>query len=363
MHRPAHLVLEDGTTYAGTAVGAPGTAAGEACFTTAMAGYEQAVTDPSYARQVLAFTYPLVGNYGVDAGRLESSRVWTEGVVMRCARPAWSAWLAARGVVALDDVDTRSLVRRLREAGSMRCALGEAPPEELHARALAEPHLDWERARAEPELASAAPALEACVREPHSLGAGPRVVVLDLGCKRSIVRRLAATGVERRWGGGEPRLRDGAVPVEVRLGERPRLQLLHRRLAERAAHRARFAQAPDERARVDVVERDDAARGEPGRPGRPRTAHHDSLGPDPRRLEPARVDAVVADQGIGEREHLAGVARIGDGLLVARHRRREARLTGGGPGRADGCAGVGGAVLQDEVGFSVHRWHLTHISA
>ena len=196
MQRRAHLVLEDGTTYAGTAVGAPGTAAGEACFTTAMAGYEQAATDPSYARQVLAFTYPLVGNYGVDARRLESSRVWTEGVVMRCARPAWSAWLASHGVVALDDVDTRSLVRRLREAGSLRCALGEAPAEELHARALAEPHLDWERARAEPELASAAPALAACVREPYSLGAGPRVVVLDLGCKRSIVRRLAATGVE-----------------------------------------------------------------------------------------------------------------------------------------------------------------------
>jgi carbamoyl-phosphate synthase small subunit len=66
----------------------------------------------------------------------------------------------------------------------------------LHARALAEPHLDWERALAEPALASAPPALEACVDEPHTLGTGPRVVVLDLGCKRSIVRRLAHTGVE-----------------------------------------------------------------------------------------------------------------------------------------------------------------------
>src|SRR5687768_6823771 len=104
MKRPAHLVLEDGSVFAGTAVGAPGTAAGEACFTTSMAGYEQAVTDPSYARQVLAFTYPLVGNYGVGEGRLESPQVWTEGVVMRRARPAWSGWLAARGVIALDDV-------------------------------------------------------------------------------------------------------------------------------------------------------------------------------------------------------------------------------------------------------------------
>jgi carbamoyl-phosphate synthase small subunit len=190
------LVLEDGTVFSGRSVGAPGVAAGEACFTTASAGYEQAVTDPSYARQVLAFASPLVGNYGVDEATLESDRVWTEGVVMRRSRPAWSAWLAARGVVALEEVDTRALVRRLRENGAMRCALGTASPEELHARALAQPHLDWPRMLAEPELAAPPPALEACVDEPSSVGAGPRVVVLDLGCKRSIVRRLVETGVE-----------------------------------------------------------------------------------------------------------------------------------------------------------------------
>jgi carbamoyl-phosphate synthase small subunit len=191
-----HLVLEDGTVFAGVMAGAPGTAAGEMCFTTAMAGYEAAVTDPSYAGQVLAFSYPLVGNYGVDESTLESGRVWTEGVVMRSARPAWSAWLTARGVVALEDVDTRALVRRLRENGSMRCALGSAAPEELHALALAQPHLDWERGLAEPHLLAPPPALAACTPEPYSVGAGPRVVVLDLGCKRSIVRRLAETGVE-----------------------------------------------------------------------------------------------------------------------------------------------------------------------
>ena len=194
--RPAHLVLEDGSTFRGRAVGAPGSAAGEACFTTAMAGYEQAVTDPSYAGQVLAFSYPLVGNYGVDERALESHRVWTQGVVMRRARLPWAAWLAERGVVALEEVDTRALVRRLREDGAMRCALGEAPPDELLALARAQPHLDWERGLAEPHLLAPPPALEACTPEPYSLGAGPRVVVLDLGCKRSIVRRLAETGVE-----------------------------------------------------------------------------------------------------------------------------------------------------------------------
>ena len=192
----AHLVLEDGTVFPGRSVAAGGIAAGEACFTTASAGYEQAVTDPSYARQVLTFASPLVGNYGVDERLLESSRVWPEGVVMRRTRPAWSEWLARHGVVALEEVDTRALVRRLREDGAMRCALGTAPPEELHARALAQPHLDWPRMLEEPALASPPPALEACVREPFAVGAGPRVVVLDLGCKRSIVRRLVESGVE-----------------------------------------------------------------------------------------------------------------------------------------------------------------------
>jgi carbamoyl-phosphate synthase small subunit len=170
--------------------------AGEACFTTATAGYEQSVTDPSYARQVLAFTYPLVGNYGVDEARLESDRVWVEGVVMRRARPAWSAWLAARGVAALDDVDTRALVRRLREDGAMRCALGTAAPDDLHALALAQPHLDWQRMLAEPELASSPPALEASTPEPYVVGRGRRVVVLDFGCKRSIVSRLVQSGLQ-----------------------------------------------------------------------------------------------------------------------------------------------------------------------
>ena len=192
----ASLVLEDGTVFSGRSVGATGVAAGEACFTTASAGYEQAVTDPSYARQVLAFASPLVGNYGVDESRLESGRVWTEGVVMRRSRPAWSDWLAARGVVALEEVDTRALVRRLRDNGAMRCALGTASPEELHARARAQPHLDWPRMLEEPQLASPPPALEACVETPFSVGAGPRVVVLDLGCKRSIVARLVESGVE-----------------------------------------------------------------------------------------------------------------------------------------------------------------------
>src|SRR5919201_22636 len=156
-----HLALEDGTVFAGRSVGAPGVAAGEACFTTAMAGYEQAATDPSYVGQVLCFSFPLVGNYGVDEARLESERVQARGLVMRRARPAWARWLAEQGVVALDDVDTRALVRRIRDDGVVRCALAEAVG----------------------------------TQRPYVIGAGPRLALLDLGCKRSIVRRLAASGL------------------------------------------------------------------------------------------------------------------------------------------------------------------------
>jgi carbamoyl-phosphate synthase small subunit len=183
----SYLVLEDGTVFAGRSVGAPGVAAGEACFTTAMAGYEEAATDPSYVAQVLCFAYPLIGNYGVDPARLESDRVQAEGIVMRTARPDWAAWLREQGVVALDGVDTRAVVRRIRDEGVLRCALGEASPEELHARALAEPPIDG---RPLDRTVGAS--------EPFSVGSGPRVTLVDLGCKRSIPERLAATGLEVR---------------------------------------------------------------------------------------------------------------------------------------------------------------------
>jgi len=183
--RPGHLVLEDGTVFTGASVGASGVAAGEACFTTAMAGYEETVTDPSYVAQVLCFSYPLIGNYGVDPARHESERVQCEGVVARTLRSGFAGWLAGQGTVALDGVDTRALVRRIRDGGVLRCALGEADPDELLARALAEPPIDGR------PLDRRVGTLE-----PYAVGAGPRVTLVDLGCKRSIPERLSATGLE-----------------------------------------------------------------------------------------------------------------------------------------------------------------------
>src|SRR5205807_4324298 len=115
------LALEDGTVFRGESVGAPGFAFGEAVFATSMTGYQELVTDPSYAEQLLCFTAPMVGNYGVAKGRSESGRAHVRGAVMREARgPAWTDWLHERGVPALTGLDTRSLVLHLREEGAMR---------------------------------------------------------------------------------------------------------------------------------------------------------------------------------------------------------------------------------------------------
>jgi carbamoyl-phosphate synthase small subunit len=210
MHRTtdATLVLEDGTVFSGRSLAAPGVASGEACFTTAMSGYEQAATDPSFVGQVLCFSYPLIGNYGVDPSRLESERVQPRALVMRKARPAWARWLAEQGVVALDEVDTRALVRRIRDEGVVRCALGTAPAEELHARALAEPPIDGR------------PLAEAVgTHAPYTVGSGPRLVLLDLGCKRSIVQRLAARGLRVH-------VLPGSASADEILAARPRAVLI-----------------------------------------------------------------------------------------------------------------------------------------
>src|SRR5215207_5994744 len=180
------LALEDGSVFKGESVAADGFAFGEAVFTTAMTGYQEVVTDPSYAEQLVCFTAPMVGNYGVAPSRNESRGAHARAVIMREARgPAWTDWLTERAVPALSGIDTRSLVQRLREAGSMRAAVvaGDGSVEEA--------------LRAVRELAPMeGRALVAGVsaREPYAWGDGdrPRIAVLDYGCKRSILARLAA---------------------------------------------------------------------------------------------------------------------------------------------------------------------------
>jgi carbamoyl-phosphate synthase small subunit len=115
------VALEDGEVFRGESVGADGIALGEAVFTTAMTGYQETVTDPSYAEQIVCFTAPMVGNYGVAEERSQSDRPWARAAVMREARgPEWIDWLREHGIVALSGIDTRALVLHLRESGSLR---------------------------------------------------------------------------------------------------------------------------------------------------------------------------------------------------------------------------------------------------
>jgi carbamoyl-phosphate synthase small subunit len=177
------LLLEDGTILRGRSVGADGIAFGEAVFTTAMSGYQEIVTDPSYAEQLVCFTAPMVGNYGVAAHRSESTRAHARAVLMRRAGgDEWTRWLAHRGVVALEEIDTRSLVLHLRGRGAMRAAVvaGEASVDELLA-----------RIRATEEMAGRALVAGVSTGEPYRLGrGGPHIAVLDFGVKQSILRRL-----------------------------------------------------------------------------------------------------------------------------------------------------------------------------
>jgi carbamoyl-phosphate synthase small subunit len=182
------LALEDGSVFRGESVAAEGFAFGEVVFTTAMTGYQEVVTDPSYAEQIVCFTAPMIGNYGVAAGRCESARPHARAVVMREARgPAWTDWLHEHGIVALSGIDTRSLVIHLRDAGAMRAIAlaGEASVEE----ALAAVH-------DQPAMAGRALAASVSTMEPYVFSdAGiARIAVVDYGCKRSILDRLAWAG-------------------------------------------------------------------------------------------------------------------------------------------------------------------------
>jgi carbamoyl-phosphate synthase small subunit len=185
---PGALVLEDGTVFPGESVGADGFAFGEAVFTTSMTGYQEVATDPSFEGQIVCFTAPMVGNYGVDDRRSESRRAHVTAVVMRDARgPEWTDWLHEHGVVALSGVDTRSLVLHLREAGAMRAAAVAGEHDVGEVLGVVE---------GQPEMAGAALVAGVSTDAPYTFAAegAVRVAVVDLGCKRSILRRLAGNG-------------------------------------------------------------------------------------------------------------------------------------------------------------------------
>jgi carbamoyl-phosphate synthase small subunit len=185
-----YLLLEDGTVFRGRSVGAEGAAFGEAVFTTAMTGYQETVTDPSYAEQLVCFTAPMVGNYGVADERGESSRPHAKAALMRqLGGRAWADWLTEHGLVALEELDTRALVLRLRDAGAMRAVAVADEAERPVPDAL-------EQIAAQPQMEGQALVADVSTTEPYVFAetGEVQVAVVDYGTKRSILRRLARAG-------------------------------------------------------------------------------------------------------------------------------------------------------------------------
>ena len=195
---PGALVLTDGTVFEGEMIGAPptasdGVASGEVVFNTVMTGYQEVITDPSYAGQIIAFTYPHIGNYGITAADAESSRPFCRGVIIRDLARRRSNWrsegdlnsyLVRHGIVGIAGVDTRRLTRHVRDCGAMGGAFGPAPNDDTLERLAA-------AARAEPGTAGVDLVSEVTTAEPYTTGDGPwRVVAYDLGIKRAIATNL-----------------------------------------------------------------------------------------------------------------------------------------------------------------------------
>src|ERR1700742_21713 len=194
----AYVLLEDGARFEGVACGADAPAVGEIVFTTSMAGYQEAMTDPSFAGQLLTFTYPQIGNYGVSAEAMESDRVHARAAIMRAAvdredapgaEGGWLSWLTDCGIPAITDLDTRALVRHLRDRGAMRGGLFPARVSLDEARAL----IDAEPDMTGRDLAREVTPAHATVLDPipgeqrTPLTRGVHIAMIDTGVKLSIV--------------------------------------------------------------------------------------------------------------------------------------------------------------------------------
>jgi carbamoyl-phosphate synthase small subunit len=200
----AYVLLEDGARFDGLSCGADEHAVGEIVFTTSMSGYQEAITDPSYAGQLLAFTYPQIGNYGVSAEAMESDRVHARAAIMRAAvdredapgaEAGWCSWLADCGVPAITDLDTRALVRHIRERGAMRGGLFPATMTERQARILIEAEPEMTGRDLAREVTPAAPVVLAPTGSPvEGDPGGLRIAMIDTGVKLSILANLRARG-------------------------------------------------------------------------------------------------------------------------------------------------------------------------
>jgi carbamoyl-phosphate synthase small subunit len=190
----AVLGLEDGEVITGTGFGVEGVCTGELVFSTQMAGYMEALTDPSYAGQVLMFTYPLIGNYGVDLQNFQSPAVHAEGCVVRelcekpVRRPGVARYFEANGLSGISGVDTRKLTIRTRERGTMRACLIVGDDAGEYA---------VEQARAQPRITEIDLLPKVSCSEPYRIeGKGKRIAVIDLGIKKNMAISLRRRGAD-----------------------------------------------------------------------------------------------------------------------------------------------------------------------
>ncbi len=196
--KPAVLALEDGRTFRGRSWAAQGEALGEMVFNTSMTGYQEVLTDPSYAGQIICMTYPLIGNYGVNSADEESARPWVEGFAVREVSRVASNWRSAESlddylkrwnIVAIEGIDTRALVRHIRDKGAMRACISTID--------LVESSL-IEKARHSPAMENRELASVVTTKQPYEVAAEGEerfhIVCYDFGVKRNSLRKLASLG-------------------------------------------------------------------------------------------------------------------------------------------------------------------------
>jgi carbamoyl-phosphate synthase small subunit len=198
--REAYVLLEDGTRFDGVACGADKHAVGEIVFTTSMSGYQEAMTDPSYTGQLITFTYPMIGNYGVSAEAMESDRVHARAAIMRAAvdgkdapraQAGWCSWLTDCGIPAITDLDTRALVRHIRDRGAMR---GGVFPDYVY-EGGAHTLISGEPPMTGRDLARAVtPSMMVVLAADEKAPPGPRIAMIDTGVKLSILANLRRRG-------------------------------------------------------------------------------------------------------------------------------------------------------------------------
>jgi len=213
MSRAAVLGLEDGSVWWGEAFGDAATASGEVVFNTAMTGYQEVASDPSYNGQLVVMTYPLIGNYGVFERAAESRKPWVEALVVRELNATCRAgtddldsYLRANGVPGIAGVDTRALTRRLRSSGTLRGALIQVPPHRALDADIANEAVA--KARATTALAQRPLVTEASASVERTVGAGVKIALIDTGVKENQIRSLVQRGAAVRVYPVESSMRD-----------------------------------------------------------------------------------------------------------------------------------------------------------